>query len=120
MSTATQAQAATEARQKRNFDVRERPVQQAITLGTHMYVRKEYINPQKERKHNISPIAEGPCEVLDANADAVVVKDGSLGTVLFSPCHQQTVTARPIHRPASRLPHCGNDSVADCLTFHLM
>ena len=69
--------AAAQARRKRNFDACVRPVPQAIAPGTHVYVRKEYINPQKERKHKLSSVAEGPYEVLDTNADRVVINDGS-------------------------------------------
>ena len=85
MSTATQAQNASQGQQKQNFDARERPIPQAINPGTHVYVRKEYINPQKERKDKLSPVAEGPYKVLNANADTVVIKDVSSGASLQEP-----------------------------------
>ena len=76
MSTAAQAQGAAQARQKRNIDARARPLGQNIVPGSRVYVRKEYVNPHKQRKRKFSSIAEGPYEVTEANRSTIVIMNG--------------------------------------------
>lgn len=47
-----------------------------ILPGSYVLIRKEYIKPDKEKKHKLSPIAIGPFKVISVNKDTVVVEDG--------------------------------------------
>lgn len=72
-----------------------------------MFVRKEYTNPKQERKHKLSPVATGPFEVVDFNADTVVVKDGDTRERIS----RDRVVAAP--NPHGRMPQTGTADAAE-------
>ena len=46
--------------------------------GSYVFIRKEYFNPKKDKKHKLATIATGPYEVIEVNQDTVVIKDDDL------------------------------------------
>ena len=58
---------------KRNFDSRVRRPLPSIRVDEYVFLRKEYYNPEKERRHKLSPIADGPYRVVEVASDTVVL-----------------------------------------------
>ncbi len=51
-------------RYKKYFDLRVRKPKRALSPGPLVFVRREYANPKTEKKHELSPIADGPYLVI--------------------------------------------------------
>ena len=73
MSIAKAKVAKRQSKYKFNFDKRLRRNAEIIHPGDRVFVRKEYTNPQVERKQKLSPVADGPYDVVEVNQDTVVL-----------------------------------------------
>ena len=74
MSTAKAKLAKRQPKYKLDFDKRLRRNAEIIHPGDRVFVRKEYTNPHVERKHKLSPVADGPYDVVEVNQDTVVIE----------------------------------------------
>ena len=46
-----------------------------IQPGSYVFIRKEYFNPKKDKKHKMTAIVTGPYEVIEINKDTAAIKD---------------------------------------------
>lgn len=76
MSTARQETAKNQARYKKNFDARLSNSLEEYHPGDYVFVRKEHVNPRKESRHKIAPVALGPYKVISVNEHTTVIEDG--------------------------------------------
>ena len=74
MSTAKGKLAKRQAQYKLDFDKRLRRNAEIIHPGDQVFVRKEYTNPQVERKHKLSSVADGPYDVVEVNQGTFVIE----------------------------------------------
>ena len=75
MSSAKRSMSKEQRRYKANFDDRLRRSRARIEPGQFVFLRKEFISPQ-DRKHKLSPIADGPFRVAESDDHTVVVERG--------------------------------------------
>ena len=74
MSTAKVELEKCQARYKKNFDNRIGTPKDDIVVGCRVFVRKDYFNPKKERKHKLSPVVTGPYLVRQVDKHTVVIQ----------------------------------------------
>ena len=65
-------------RYKRGFDDRVMPYEEDVTVGTYVFLRKDYTNPRRESKHKLAPIATGPYKVTARDSNTVTIELGNL------------------------------------------
>ena len=46
-----------------------------IQPGSFVFIRNEYFNPKKDKKHKLAAIATGRYEVAEVNQDTLVIRD---------------------------------------------
>ena len=61
-------------RYKREFDDRVMPYKEDVTVGTYVFLRKDYTNPRRESKHKLASIATGPYKVTAREANTVTIE----------------------------------------------
>lgn len=59
---------------KQNFDARSRKPLSRSCAGDYVFLRKEDVIPEKERLHELSPIASGPYPEVSVQKDTVVLE----------------------------------------------
>ena len=72
LSDARRKLVAEQKRYAKHFNKSIKPVGQGYTEGTLVFVRKEYFD-SVEKKHKLSPVADGPYPVVSVTDDTVVI-----------------------------------------------
>lgn len=62
-----------QAAYKRDFDARVKRFAPTVRENDYVFLRKEYYNPKKEKRHKLSLIADGPYRVVSATDTTVVL-----------------------------------------------
>ena len=65
-------------RHKRGFDDRVMPYKEDVTVGTYVFLRKDYTNPRRESKHKLGPIATGAYKVTAREVNGVTIERENL------------------------------------------
>ena len=65
-------------RYKRGLDDRVMPYKEDVTVGTYVFLRKDYMNPRRESKHKLAPIATGPDKVIAREANTATIERENL------------------------------------------
>ena len=63
---------------KRGFDDRVMPYKEDVTVGTYVFLRKDYTNPRRESKYKLVPIATGPYKVTAREANTITIEGEKL------------------------------------------
>ena len=74
MSTAKVELEKRQARYKNNLDNRIGTPKEDIAVECHVFIRKDYFNPKKERRHKLSPVVTGPYLVRHVDKHTVVLE----------------------------------------------
>ena len=77
-STARKEMEKRQLRYKRGFDDRVMPYKEDVTVGTYVFLRKDYTNPRRESKHKLGPIATGTYKVPAREANTVTIERENL------------------------------------------
>ena len=86
---------------KGDFDKKIRIPMPNIQPRAHVFIRKEYFNPKKDKKHKLAAIATGPYAVIEVNPDTGVIKDENRQHERIS---RDRVVMAPLPRGAKNSP----------------